>query len=73
MSDDQPKSKKKKIVIAASLGLLFFFISVPLLESGVSSTFIGLVGLGLFFMIRELFDSSDEEEEQTSDLTLNKD
>ncbi len=71
MADEEMK-KGSKITVTILLVVGFFIGGIFLLEAGASKTFLALLALGLFYVIRNMF-SSDEEETESNEITLNKD
>ncbi|MTI89555.1 MAG: hypothetical protein FH748_16495 [Balneolaceae bacterium] len=68
---NQEMGKGSKITVTILLVVGFFVIGIFLQEAGVSKTFLALLALGLFYGIRNMFKSNEEEE--NNELTLNKD
>ncbi len=65
-----------KVLITVALVIGFFIIGTLLQAgAGVSSTFIGLLALGLFFGIRSMWkkDEPNKENKESNDITLKKD
>jgi len=69
---NQEMGKGSKITVTVLLVVGFFVIGIFLQAAGVSKTFLALLALGLFYGIRTMFKSKDEETEN-NELTLNKD
>jgi hypothetical protein len=63
-------SKGSKISVTILLIVGFIFIAGLLTAAGASKTFTGLLALGLFFGIREMW--KKPKEEKTTDIKLDK-